>query len=267
MDRHIVKGVRKFRDIFKDARDKDMNEADCLTRIIKFLEEVFEYDVFQEISKEFQVKDRYVDLAVKVDSKVKFYIEAKAAGTKLKESQIYQAESYASQSGVPWVVLTNGAEWQLFHLVFDKTGIDHSLIFSVNLVDGDIDDCAEKLGYLSHTSMRKNLIEEFWQQQSSMNCDSIVRALFHEETINAIKREIRRKSGVLLDEDDVAEGLKRILSEDVLSTCGEDIRIRRRRKSRDKHDDASANSLATNPSETETVSEPVAQDDDLKKAA
>ena len=235
MDRQFIKGIRKFRDIFKEARDKDMNEADCLTRIMKFLEEVLGYDVFHEISKEFQVKERYVDLAIKVDNKIKFYVEAKSVGTKLRESQIYQAESYASQSGIPWVVLTNGCEWQLYHLVFDKTGIDHSLVFSVNLVDGDVDDCTEKISHLCHASMRKDLIEEYWQRQSSLNSESIVRALFHEETINAIKREIRRKTGVLLDEDDVADGLKRILNEETITAHGDAIRIRRRRKVRDKH--------------------------------
>lgn len=234
MDRNFAKGLKKYRDIFKESRDKDMNEADCVTRIIKFLEEVLEYDVLQEITKEFQVKDRYVDLAVKIDGKIKFYIEAKSAGTRLKESQIYQAESYASQSGIPWVVLTNGCEWQLYHLVFDKTGIDHSLIFSVNIVDDDGDDVAHKLAYLSRASMRKNEIEDYWQKHSSLKSDSIVRALFHEDTINSIKREIRRRANVTVDEDDIVEGLKGILSNDILTAHGEAIKIRRRKKSKEK---------------------------------
>ncbi|OGR50931.1 MAG: hypothetical protein A2049_03490 [Elusimicrobia bacterium GWA2_62_23] len=124
----IVKGLRKFTSVWQDAKDRDINEADVVTRVVKFLEDVLGYDVFSHITKEFQVKERFVDLAIRVDSKVKFYIEVKSAGTSLKESQIFQAESYASQSGVSWVILTNGSEWQFYHLTFDKTGIEHTLI-------------------------------------------------------------------------------------------------------------------------------------------
>jgi len=112
----IVKGIKKYIPAFKEAKDRDLNEADVVTRIVKFLEDALGYDVLKHITKEFQVKERYVDLAIKLNDKVKFYIEAKSANANLKESHIFQAESYASQSGIPWVVLTNGSEWQLYHL-------------------------------------------------------------------------------------------------------------------------------------------------------
>lgn len=250
MSKQIIKGIRKFMPVFQEAKEKDMNEADCVTRIIKFLEEVLEYDVLKDITKEFQIKDRYVDLATKVDNKIKFYIEVKSANTKLKESHIYQAESYASQSGIPWVVLTNGAEWQLYHLVFDKTGIDHSVIFSIDLINGDIEQNADKLYYLSKDAFKKDEIEHYWRKQVSLSADSLIKALFHEDTLTSIRRELRRMSDILVDEDEVLENVRKLLKDEILSQYGEMIKIRRRRKPRVKSDDESPE---TEKEETNTV--------------
>lgn len=101
MANSIVKGLRKFSPIWQDAKDKDLNEADVVTRIIKFMEEALGYDAISHITKEFQIKDRFVDLAIRIDSKVRFYVEAKSSNTNLKESQIFQAESYASLERCP----------------------------------------------------------------------------------------------------------------------------------------------------------------------
>jgi len=256
MNKQITKGIDKYIPIFQEAREKDMNEADIVTRVVKFSEEVLGYDVFKEITKEFQIKERYVDLAIKIDDKVKFYIEVKSANVKLKESQIYQAESYASQSGIPWVVLTNGTEWQLYHLVFDKTGIDHSMVFSIDLLNGNTEENADKLYYLSCSAMRKDEIENFWQKQVSLNPDSIIKALFHEDTLTAIRREIRRMSDVLVDEDEIVNSVKKLLSNELLSQFGEVIKIRRRRRTRaEKEDPNNRESEETNQTIKEETNE------------
>ncbi len=230
----IVKGIKKYIPVFKEAKDRDLNEADVVTRIVKFLEDVLGYDVLKHITKEHQIKERYVDLAIKINDKVKFYIEAKAANTNLKESHIFQAESYASQSGLPWVILTNGSEWHLFHLTFDKTGIEHTLVFNINLLGDDVVQSAEKLYYLSYQAMKGDEIEKYWEKFLSLHSSSIVRALFHETTLTAIRREVRRKSGVIVDEDEIVESIRKLLSDRVLSKHGDIIKIGRRRRAGSK---------------------------------
>ena len=46
-------------------------------RIGKFMEDVLGYDVFSEVSKEYTVKDKYVDYAIKLNNKPAFFIEVK----------------------------------------------------------------------------------------------------------------------------------------------------------------------------------------------
>ena len=230
MANSILKGLRKFAPIWQDAKDKDLNEADVVTRIVKFLEDVLGYDVLSHVTKEFQVKERFVDLAIRVNSKVEFYIEVKSANTNLKESQIFQAESYASQSGVSWVVLTNGGEWQIYHLTFDKTGIEHTLIAKIDLIGGDLEQSATKLYYLSFEAIKKNELGKYWETCLSLKPASMLKALFHEDTLATIRREIRRRSGVLISEDDLLEGIQKLLSPTIVAQHGDSIKISRKRR-------------------------------------
>lgn len=236
----IVKVLRKFAPIWQDAKDKDLNEADVVTRIVKFLEDGLGYDVLNHVTKEFQVKERFVDLAIRVDSKVKFYIEVKSANTILKESHIFQAESYASQSGVSWVVLTNGGEWQIYHLTFDKTGIEHTLIATLDLIGGDVVQNADRLYYLSHEAVDKDELEAYWDKCLSLQPESILKALFHEDTLRTIRREIRRKSEIMIDEDELLEGMRKLLDPAVVSQHGESIKISRKRRGAKKNGEEAA---------------------------
>lgn len=236
----IAKVLRKFAPIWQDAKDKDLNEADVVTRIVKFLEDGLGYDVLNHVTKEFQVKERFVDLAIRIDSKVKFYIEVKSANTILKESHIFQAESYASQSGVSWVVLTNGGEWQIYHLTFDKTGIEHTLIATLDLICGDAVQNADRLYYLSHDATENDELEAYWEKCLSLQPESILKALFHEDTLRTIRREIRRKSEIMIDEDELLEGMRKLLDPAVVAQYGESIKISRKRRAAKKNGEESS---------------------------
>ena len=254
MANQIVKGLKKYVPVFKEAKDEDRNEADIVTRIVKFLEDVLGYDALKHITKEFQVKERFVDLAIKIDNKVKFYIEVKSSNVNLKESQIFQAESYAAQSGVEWVVLTNGSDWHMYHLVFDKTGIEHLLVLDVDLLNDDPYDIAEDMYYLTCDAMRRNEITDYLDKHLTLHADSVIKALFHEDTLTAIKRELGRKSGIRVSEDEVLESVKKLLSDDVISKYGESIRIRRKRKtskSKDISADGQSGETVVQPSTIE----------------
>ena len=137
LDKATVTKLKRFAQAFKDARDREANESDTVMFLVKFFEDVMGYDSLAgEISKEVAIKDRYVDFGIKLNGSIRFLVEAKAASNKgLRDKDIEQAENYAARSGIKWVVLTNGVEWQLYHLTFNEgEGIAHDLAFETNLV-------------------------------------------------------------------------------------------------------------------------------------
>jgi len=225
----VRKPLKKFVPHLIAAREQNLNEADTVQRLIKVLEGVLGYDGLSEITREMQVKDKYVDLAVKIDGTVKFLIEAKSAGTELRDRHIDQAQHYAAENNIHWVLLTNGIVWNLYHLTFDE-GIEYARAFTVD-VTGDLDRCAECIGLLHRNSVRKNGLEEFWAHLVALGPASIGRALFHEDALRLLRREIRKREGLLIDEEDLAKAIHDILSVEAREVIGP-LKIRRTRAPR-----------------------------------
>ena len=75
----VRRPLKKLIPVLKQARQENLNEANTVQRLIMVLQEVLGYDPLTEITRELEVKDKYVDLALKIDGVVRIFIEAKAA--------------------------------------------------------------------------------------------------------------------------------------------------------------------------------------------
>ena len=147
LEKTVLNQLRKFSPAFREARDRGANESDTVMYLVKFFEEVLGYDSLKgEISKELAIKERYCDIALKIEGTVRILVEGKAAGIKgLVDRNIEQAENYASKAGIRWVLLTNGIEWRLYHLTWaENEGITHDLAWQANLID-ELESDAEEL--------------------------------------------------------------------------------------------------------------------------
>ncbi len=78
MDKTIKKALQQFAQVFQDGRQRNVNEADTVMYLTRFFTDVLGYDLFSEITKEFQVRDRYCDIAIKLNGEVRYLVEAKA---------------------------------------------------------------------------------------------------------------------------------------------------------------------------------------------
>lgn len=224
----IRRPLKKFVPHLLKAKEDNLNEADTIQRLVKFFEEILGYDVMTEITREKQVKEKYVDLAIKIDGSIKFLVEAKAAGTVLRDRHIEQAERYAAEGNIRWVLLTNGVAWNLYHLSFEE-GIEYERVFVVDLGSDPIEKAAELLGLLHRQSIRKGEHEKFWQRYAALSPESIGKALFTDEVLRFIRREIRRGEGMLIDEEDLASAIHTMFSAEARERIGP-LRIRRRKR-------------------------------------
>lgn len=267
MDRAAKKVLQQYAQVFHDGRQRSSNEADTAMYVVRFFTDVLGYDVFSEITRELQIRERYCDVAVKIEGQVRFLIEVKAMATTLSDRHIEQAENYASRSGIQWVVLTNGISWRLYHLTFDAGGIEHDVAFDTTLTpESDLDAVWKDLYLLSRESLVRGVLEKFWLQKKTLRPDSLVRALFTEEVLNALRRELHRKSETRLDVSDVAASVRRLLNPEVLT---EDIKIRKGKKKRKKAARAASqvegDEVTGEDLEEVEVAEPA--DDDVEEAS
>lgn len=225
---NIIKDFKKYIPIFQQAHEQGINEAETSLRIGKFFKDVLGYDIFEEISKEHMIKDRYVDYAIKIKGKIFFLVEVKQAGIELRERHIEQASNYAANSGLSWILLTNGRYWQLYHLTYDE-GIQSDLIWSVDIVEDDMKDAAFKISLLHKKSILKKEHEAYYAKVKTLSPKTIIQAIFQENTLRMIRSHLKKMTGINVDEQEVVDGIKQMVSDGTWREIG-NIKVKRPRK-------------------------------------
>jgi len=229
MSINIRRSLKQFIPHLLQARKDCLNEADTVLRICRFFEKVLGYDGLQDISREAQFKRKYIDICLKVDGRVRLLIEVKAADQQLRDRHIEQAQTYAAQNNYRWVLLTNGVEWHLYHLTFEE-GIEYERAFIVSLEEeGELDDAVQKLSILHKQSIQKGELELFWEKTTALCAGSIGKALFSENVLRLLRRELRRKTGLLIDTEDLAKSIHEMLCTEAREQIGP-MRIRKQRR-------------------------------------
>jgi len=193
----IRRPLKKYIPHLLKAREDNLNEADTVQRLVKVFEEVLGYCALEEITRERQVKGTYVDLAIKIDGVVRLLVEAKSAATVLRDRHIEQAQRYASEGNIRWVLLTNGVVWNLYHLTFDE-GIEYTRVFSVDLATDPFDKAEQLLGLLHRQALRKGEHEEYWRHRAALCPASVGKATFSEDVLRLIRGEIRKREGIIV---------------------------------------------------------------------
>lgn len=204
--------LRKFLPKLRDAKERNLNEADTRMRIRLLLSEVLGYDMLDEITQEHMVQGHYVDLTVKNKGKIVFFVEAKSVDTILRETHAYQATNYAATGGVNLCLLTNGIDYKLYYLTWDKAKVESAVILSFNLLDDDINEAAEKLFLLSKESFRKGLIDKYIAEVTCLGDKNLVQALLSKRVLSAIRLELKSITGHNVKEDAIERSISRLFS-------------------------------------------------------
>jgi predicted type IV restriction endonuclease len=219
----LSRSVGKFQQVLATAKDRDVNEADTVSIIKDLLADVFGYDKYVEITSEFAVRGTFCDLAIKIDNKVEYLIEAKAIGLELKEGHLRQAIEYGANKGIQWVILTNGRLWRVYRIRFEQP-VNFDLVCSFDLTETDTrnDEHLEKLFLVCKEGIIKDAREEFHAKVLTVNRFVIGAIILNEEVVNVIRRELRKLSdGIPVSTDEIVKVLaSEVFKRDVLE--GED---------------------------------------------
>jgi len=251
MDKRTAAKLKKFASVFKDAQERKSTESDTVMFLVEFFKEVLQYDPLSgEIRKEVPIKERYCDFSVVLKNKPRFLVEAKAAGIKnLSERHIEQAENYASRAPIEWVLLTNGIEWQLYHLTFDK-GIDHDLVFRVNNFIEEVEKSPElvwdKISVLAKDNVSDNSLQTYYEQTKLLSKENIVKILLSEDALARVRRVLSRKASARLEIRKVFFAVLEVLKEEAIAAAGDinpPMKKHHRRHRADTGDETEAQAL------------------------
>jgi hypothetical protein len=197
-------GIRKFARPLSDLIARDANEGDTRMLVNRMLTDVLGYDEFSELTTEYAVKGEFADYGIRIDRDLVAFVEVKRVATKLGAKQLRQAEMYAVNEGVEWIILTNGAEWRAYHLS-GGLPVEIDLALDVNLVgDSTGAQKAEQLFYLSRESLKRRQIDDVWKEKRATSPKSLASVVTSPAVAEAVRKELRRTTGQRIEADEIA---------------------------------------------------------------
>ncbi len=189
----------------------NINESSTRLVLDRIFQDVLGYTI-DEIKTEHKIQGRAADYVLSPDGQDIIVVEAKRAGTQLRQKQIFQATSYAAYSGIHWAILTNLTEWQFYKVsTIDK--VDPHLVFTIDLQRGLDDENAYNLMLISKFGvLRKSLIDKVWLKKVCLRVETLIGAILNDEVISKIRTIIVKETGGQITNDEI----KRAIETDVL---------------------------------------------------
>ena len=215
------KAIPRFQHVLKLAKDRDVNESDTVSVLNDILGEVFGYDKYLEVTSEFSIRGTYCDLAIKIEDKVHFLIEAKAIGVDLKENHMKQACDYGANHGVQWVVLTNGIDWRIYRIRFEQP-ISYDLVASFDFLNINLknENDLDLLFLLSKEGLSKNARDDYYEKVQSVNKYIIGNLILNDDVLGVIRRELRKiAEGIKVDVNEIEQIVRtQVLKREVIES-------------------------------------------------
>jgi predicted type IV restriction endonuclease len=232
----LSKQLGTFQRVLASAKDRDVNESDTVTIITDMLADLFGFDKYTEVTSEQAIRGTYCDLAVKLEGVIKYLIEVKAIGLTLKENHLRQAVNYGANQGIPWVVLTNGIQWEIYRIKFERP-IDQEHTCSIDILDLNARKAEdlERLYLLCREGLAKDAIEEFHAHAQNVNRFVIAALIQSDPVLNVLRRELRRLApDAKVTIEEIQALLPDVLKRDVMECESAKQAERRVRKSSQK---------------------------------
>jgi len=199
----IKAALKKYGRALADLRDRDANEADTRLFVTDFLCDALGYDKYTELSTEYRVKNEYVDYGVRLDNDMTTFIEVKRLNTKLGPKHLRQAQSYAVNEGVEWIFLTNGAQWQVYHLTGGLPIVTDLVLEADTLTDETPAKKVESLFYFSKEALKRGKLAELWQARRATAPNSLASILLAPAVLDSVRKELRKRTGYNVDTEEV----------------------------------------------------------------
>ena len=191
----MAAGLKRFKPILEAAKSRDVNESDTSMIVTDLLAEVFGFDKYAEVTREYAIRGTYCDLATKIDGKLQTLVEVKSIGLDLRENHIKQAVDYAANEGVEWVILTNGQHWKVFSVSFSKP-ISADLVLDLDLLamQPSDEDAIEDLFLLSKEGIQRSGLDAYNDQLRVRNKFNLAALILSDPILHSIRRELKRIS-------------------------------------------------------------------------
>jgi predicted type IV restriction endonuclease len=186
-------GIKKFSKPLAEFLAKDANEGDTRLLVTDILCEALGYDKYTDLATEYMVKGEFADFGVRIDKQLVAFIEVKRVATKLNEHHLRQVEMYAVNEGIEWMMLTNGIQWQAYHMT-PGLPVQIDLALDVDILGPDQPaKKVEALFHLTREALKRHLIDDLWKAKRTTAPKAIAQILSSPAVVTVVRKELARQ--------------------------------------------------------------------------
>lgn len=219
LDKEVKKAILNARKMMQDVSQEDGNEAETRRRVERIFEFLMGYNTFENITREHAIQGvgdvEHCDFAIVLDKKMakpEILVELKRVNVDLNVKHLKQAASYAINIGCEWVLLTNGKEWKLYHILFGQPP-QTKLVDSWNLMTDEPAKLVDKFDLISYKNVKKSGLTKIWEKTNVLTAQNILKIILSESSLSMMRREIKKLTGVAVSPEDVVSSIRYLLNE------------------------------------------------------
>ncbi|HEX5172044.1 MAG TPA: type I restriction enzyme HsdR N-terminal domain-containing protein [Cyclobacteriaceae bacterium] len=211
----MLAAIKDYKKRYLTKNIGELDESGTRIMINTFLTSVLGYQELEEIKTEYMIKGTYADYIVQVGGKRHFLVEVKAFSIDLSDKHLRQAINYGANEGIDWAILTNGRQFQLYKILFEKP-ISEKLIYEIDFASEEFNpkEVLGQLVYLHRDAVNKKSLTDLWSRYSALEPLSVAGLLFSPHVIAFLKRELKAKYDSKFEDEEIMESLTEIV-------CGE----------------------------------------------
>lgn len=208
----IKGGFSNIRSRCKAGKKKNMAEADTRAIIEDVLSDLLGYDKDENITREQRTNQGVCDFQIMYEGRPYAIIEAKKLSGNIKEEHGWQARDYAVNRGIEWVIVTNGAEWQAYHLFFVKKRGQNPVpelqhLFTVSFLDTDttLAERVDLLYLLSKEAIRNRELDAYKDLLKALSPQAMTKRILAKDVIDRVRIGIKNDIGLKIENDEIAQ--------------------------------------------------------------
>lgn len=229
--RDLLSSLKSYHKQYLKKLNTELDESGTRLMINAFLVDVLGYAPLEEVKTEYMIKGTYADYVVQLKSQRHFLVEVKALGFDLNEKHLRQAINYGANEGIEWALLTNGKQFDLYKIIFEKP-ISERKVFSIDLSNLDnLKDNLESIQYLHKASVSNKGLDQLWARCQALDPKTIAGLLHNAPIVNFIRKVLKRKYKHSFSEDEVCSSLDQVILQPILLEEVKTTTVRKKKRS------------------------------------
>ena len=230
----LLSALKDYHKKYLSKKIKDLDESGTRLMINTLLTDVLGFIPIEEVKTEYMIKGTYADYVIQIKGVRHFLVEVKGFSLELSEKHLRQAVNYGANEGIDWAALTNGRQFELYRILFNKP-IEYKKVFTVDLSDkSKFKESAEFLQYLHKDSITKKGLETFWNKCVALDPLTVAKILQDNTVILHVKKELKTKFKNKFSDDEVLSAINRVFLEAIDGDALKHSRVIKKTKKQQK---------------------------------